>query len=84
MKSWIPIKREIEMYSTHNEGKSVITERFIRNLKHKIYRYMASISKHVYIYKLDYTIKKYKKTYHSATKMMPIYVKLSTYIDWNK
>ena len=49
------------MYSTHNEGKSVITERFIRNLKHKIYKYMASISKHVYIYKLDYTIKKYKK-----------------------
>ena len=43
----------IEMYSTHNEGKSVITERFIRTLKNKIYKYMTSVSKNVYIDKLD-------------------------------
>ena len=41
------------MYSTHNEGKSVVTERFIRILKNKIYKYMTSISKNVYIEKLD-------------------------------
>ena len=40
------------MYSTHNEGKSVVTERFIRTLKNKIHKYMTSISKNVYIDKL--------------------------------
>ena len=40
------------MYSTHNEGKSVVAERYIRTLKNKIYRCMTSISKNVYIDKL--------------------------------
>ena len=52
MKSWVE-KNDIEMYSTHNEGKSVIAERFIRTLKNKIYKYMTSISKNVYNDKLD-------------------------------
>ena len=43
----------LEMYSTHNEGKSVIAERFIRALKNKMYKYMTLISKNVYIDKLD-------------------------------
>ena len=42
MKSWLQ-DNDIEMYSTHNEGKSVVYERFIRTLKNKIYRYMTSI-----------------------------------------
>ena len=33
----------IEMYSTHNEGKSVVVEKFIRTLKNKMYKYMTSI-----------------------------------------
>ena len=41
------------MYSTHNEGKSAVAERFIRIINNKIYRYMTSISKNVYIDKLD-------------------------------
>ena len=41
------------MHSTHNEGKSVVAERFIRTLKNKIYKYMTSVSKNVYIDKLD-------------------------------
>ena len=44
MKSWIE-KNDIEMYSTRNEGKSVVTERFIKTLKNKIYKYMTSVSK---------------------------------------
>ena len=52
MKSW-PEKNEIEMCSTHNEGKSAVSERFIRTLKNTIYKYMPSISKNVYIDKLD-------------------------------
>ena len=48
--------KSIEMYSMHNEEKSVATERFHRTLKNKIYKYYkytASISKNVYIDKLD-------------------------------
>ena len=52
MKSWLQ-ENDIAMYSPHNEGKSVVAERFIRTLKNKIYKYMTSISKSVYIDKLD-------------------------------
>ena len=44
MKSWIE-KNDIEMYLTRNRGKSVVTERFIKTLKNKIYKYMTSVSK---------------------------------------
>ena len=47
------------MYSTHNEGKYVVVERFIRTLKNKIYRYVTSVSKNVYVVKLDDTVNKY-------------------------
>ena len=52
------------MYSTHNEGKSVVAERFIRTIKSKIYKYMTSISKNVYIDKLDDIVDEYNNTYH--------------------
>ena len=52
------------MYSTHNEGKSVVAEGFIRTLRTKIYKYMTTISKNVYIDKLDYIVNKYNNTYH--------------------
>ena len=54
------------MYSTHNEQKSVFAERFIRTLKNKIYKYMTSVSKNVYIDKLDDIVHKYNNTYHST------------------
>ena len=44
MKSWLE-KNDIEMYLTHNEGKSVVAERFITTLKNEIYKYIASLSK---------------------------------------
>ena len=72
------------MYSTNNEGKSVIAERFIRTLKNKIYKYMTSISKNVYIDKLDDIVRKYNNTYHTSIKMKPIDVKDNTYIDFLK
>ena len=66
------------MYSMHNEEKSVIAERFIRTLKNKIYKYMTSISKNVYIDKLDGIVNKYN-TYNRTIKMKPVDVKPSTY-----
>ena len=83
MKSWLE-KNDIELYSMYNEGKSFIAERFIRTFKNKIYKYMTSISKNVYIDKLDNIVKKYNNTYHSEIKMKPVDVKSNTYIDSSK
>ena len=69
------------MYSKHNEGKSVIVERFIRTLKTKIYKYMTSISKNVYINKLDDLVNEYSNTYHRTIKMNPADAKHNAYID---
>ena len=75
---------DIVMYSTHNEGKSVVAERFIRTLKSKIYKYMTSISKNVYIDKLDDIVDEYNNTYHTTINMKPIDVKDNTYINADK
>ena len=72
------------MYSTHCEGKSVVAERFIRTIKNKIYKYMTSILKNVYIDKLDDIVDEYNNTYHRTIKMKLIDVKDSTYIDFGK
>ena len=72
------------MYSTHNEGKSVVAERFIRTLKGKIYKYRTSISKNVYIDKLDDIVDEYNNTYHTTIKIKPIDVKDNTYINADK
>ena len=75
---------DIEMYSRHDEGKSAIAERFIRILKNKDYKCMTSVSKNVYIDKLDDIVNKYNNTYHSTIKMKPVDVKSNTYIDSSK
>ena len=82
MKLWLE-KNATEMDSTHNEEKSAVAERFIRTLKNKIYKYMTSISKNVYIDKLDNLVNKYSNTY-SAIKMKLVNVKSNTYIDSSK
>ena len=82
-KKWLR-DNDIVMYSTHNEGKSVVAERFIRTLKSKIYKYMTSISKNVYINKLDDIVNEYNNTYHITIKMKPIDVKDNTYINNSK
>ena len=65
MKSWLE-KNAIELYSIHNEGKSVVAERFIKTLKNKIYKYMTWVSKNVYIDKLDDIVNKW--TIHIIAK----------------
>ena len=82
IKSWLE-KNDIETYSTHNEGESVVVQRFIRTLK-KNYKYMTSISQNVFIDKLDDLVNKYNNSYHCMIKMKPIDVKSNTYIDSSK
>ena len=74
---------DIEVYSAHNKGKSIVAERFVRILRNQIYKYLTSVSKNVYVDKLDDIVNKYNNTY-SAVKMKPVDVKLSTYIDFDK
>ena len=72
------------MYSTHNEGKSVVSETFIRTLDNKIYKYMTSISKNFYIDTLDDMVDKYNNTYHRTIKIKTVDAKENTYIDYSK
>ena len=82
-KKWLK-DNDIGMYSIHNQGKSVVAERFIRTLKTKIYKYMTSVSKNLYIDKLDDIVSEYNNTYHRTIKMKPVEVKDNTYIDFKK
>ena len=82
-KKWLK-DNDIEMYSIHNEGKSVAAERFIRTLNTKIYKYMTSVSKNVCINKLDDIVGEYNNAYHRTVKMIPVDLKVNTYIDFNK
>ena len=82
-KKWLK-DNDIEMHSIRNEGKSVIAERFIRTLKIKIYKYITSVSKNVYIDKLDDIVECNNNTYHRTVKVKPVDVKDNTYIDFNK
>ena len=82
-KKWIK-DNDVVMYSINNEGKSVITERFIRTLKNEIYKYITSISKKVYIDKLDDIVKEYNNKYQTSIKMKPVDVTDHTYIDFKK
>ena len=72
------------MYSTHNEGKSAVAERFIRTLKYKVYKYMTSISNNIYTDILNDIVNKYNNTHHRTIKMKPVDVKQSTHIDSSK
>ena len=82
-KKWLQ-DDDIVMYSTHNEGKSVFGERFIRTLRNEIYKCITSISKNAYIDKLDDIVNKYNNKNHKTTKMQPIDVKNNTYITFDK
>ena len=83
MKYWLQ-DNNIEIYSTHNERKSDTTKRFTRNLKNNIYKYIASMSKNVYINKSDDLVIKYSNIYPRTIKKKPINVKDNTYINFGK
>ena len=81
-KKWLS-DNDIIMYSTFNEGKSVVVERFIRTLKNKLYKHMTGSGKNVYFDVLDDAVNKYNNTKHSTIKIKPIDIKINKrmYID---
>ena len=72
------------MYSTYNEGKSVVAERFIRALKNKILKHMTAISKNVYFDVLDDNVNKYNNTVHKTIRMIPIDVTDDSCAEYNE
>ena len=81
-KKWLS-HNDIIMYSTYNEGKSVVAVRFIRTLKNKLYKHMTATAKNVYYDVLDDLVNKYNNTKHNTIKMKPTDVKNNkrVYID---
>ena len=75
------IINNIEMYSTENEGKSVVAGKFMRTLENKTFKHITAISKNVYFDVLDDIVKKYNNTVHRTINMKPIDVKDNTYVD---
>ena len=69
-KKWLS-DNDIIMYSTFNEGKSVVAERFIRTLKNKLYKHMTATGKNVYHDALDDVVNEYNNTKHNTIKMKP-------------
>ena len=63
---------DTEMYSTYNEGKSVVAKRFIRTLKNKIFKHMKAVSKNVYFDMLDDVVNKCNSKVHRTIKMKAI------------
>ena len=82
-KKWLK-DNNIEMYLTHNEGKSVAAERFVRTLKNKIYKHIPAISKNVYFDVLNDIVNEYNNTYHRTIKIKPVDVKSNYFAEYNE
>ena len=71
----------MEKYSTYNEGKSAVAEKFIKTLKNKIYKHMTAVLKDFDV--LDVIIDEYDNTFHKTIKIKPIDIKLDSYSVYN-
>ena len=74
----------MEIYSTNNEGKSAVVERFIRILKNKIFKHVTAISQNIYFNVLDDIVNKYNNAVHRAIKMKPFDVTSDSYAEYNE
>ena len=82
-KKWLK-DNNTAMHSTHNKGKFVVAERFIRTFKNKIYKHMTTISKNVYFDVLNDIVDEYNNTYHRTIKMKLIDVKSDSFAGYNE
>ena len=72
------------MYWTYNERKSDVAERFIRTLKNKIFKHMATVSKNIYFDVLDNIVNKYNNTVDRTRKMKAIDITSDSYAEYNE
>ena len=82
-KKWLK-DNNIDMYSTHNEGKCIVAERFIRTLKNKIYKHTTANSENMYFNVLNDIVDEYNNTYHKSIKTKPIDVKSDSFAENNE
>ena len=71
------------MYSTYNQGKSVMAERFIKTFKNKMWKHVTAVSKNVYFHVTDDINDEYN-TFHKTIKMKPVDVKSNSYAEYNE
>ena len=71
------------MYSTYNQGKSVMAERFIKTFKNKMWKHMTAVSKNVYFHVTGDIDDEYN-TFHKTIKMKPVDVKSNSYAEYNE
>ena len=74
-------ENHMEKYSTYNEGKSAVAEKFIKTLKNKIYKHMTAVLKDFDV--LDVIVDEYDNTFHKTIKIKPIDIKLDSYSVYN-
>ena len=74
----------IEMYSTYNERKSIVAERFIRTLRNETFKHMTTVSKNIYFDVLDDNVDKHNNTIRRSIKMKPINVTSDSYAEYNE
>ena len=66
------VKDLIELYSTENEEKSSMVERWIRTMKEKMWKYFSANSTNIYLNALPNLVREYNNTRHSSVKMTPV------------
>ena len=71
------------MYSTYNEEKPVVAERFTRTLINTIFKHTTAISKNIYFDVLDDIVNKYNNTFHRTIKIKPIDIMGDFYVKPN-
>ena len=74
-------ENHMEKYSTYNEGKSAVAEKFIKTLKNKIYKHMTAVLKDFDV--LDVIVDEYDNTFYKTIKIKPIDIKLDSYSVYN-
>ena len=67
MDNWLK-NNNIERYTTYNEGKAVVVERFNRTIKTKMWKYFSANNTYNYISVLDELIRKYNNSHHRSIK----------------
>ena len=67
------VKDLVELYSTENEEKSSVVERWIRTMKEKMWKYFTDKNTNVYLNQLSSLVKEYNNTRHSSIKMTSVY-----------
>ena len=65
-------RKNIKLYSTENEEKSSVVERFNRTIKQKMWKMFSANNNTVYFDKIDELLKNYNSSFHRSIQMSPL------------